>query len=86
MLPVGPAGLLGLDELEHRAEHGRGDPRPVEPAGVQQCVAHLVVEEVLRPLVGEQGSVDVGELRHLLGHPPSSVLWGVEDLEQGVEA
>lgn len=61
--------LNALDARETAASVAKEN---LEAAGVS--VSHLVVEEILRPLVGEQGDVGVGELRHLLGYPPSSVL------------
>src|SRR5699024_11445327 len=56
--------------------------RPVESARVQQCLAHVVIEEFLRPIFIKQTAVDVRKLSHGIGDAVATILRGVENLEQ----
>ena len=85
VLSVPAAGLLGLDQLEHGAEYGRGDLGPPEPAGGHERVPEVVGEEAGRGGAVEDAAVDVGEAGQRVRHAAAPVLWGVEHAEERVE-
>ena len=80
------ARLFVHHALEHRAEDGGGDFRPVERAAVEERPAHFGGERGHRQRLGEQSAVDVGKRRQRLvedGEPPFRRR--VERLEEGGE-
>ena len=77
------AGLFVHHALEHRAEDGGGDFRPVERGAVENGLAHFGGERGDRQHFGEQSAVDVGELRDgLVAACKPFLLRGVQHLEE----
>ena len=75
--------VLVHDGLEQGAEDGRGDVRPVEPAGVEQALPHGGVErgDAERPV--EKVPVHVGEAAEVLVEIAGAFVFRrIEDLEE----